>query len=247
MYQDAIFRWNICVGCLFDCVYCKKSFQAQMKRQKPVIDKRGRRRGCQNCYDYFPHIHPDRLTKKFTSKNFPVTKGDQFIWCCSSSDIFFTQKEWMESILSVARDYNDRTFFFQTKAPSVFNKYEFPSNTYLGITLESNRDYRDLSKAPLPTQRAEEFAEVNHPYKIVTIEPILAFDLYQFVLMIKEINPRRVYIGYDTKKSWWMEGNRKVYLKEFEPTLAATNKLIQLLRKFTVVKIKYIPEPSKSF
>ena len=37
MYEDAIYRWNVFVGCEFDCAYCKKSFKAQMKRQKHMI------------------------------------------------------------------------------------------------------------------------------------------------------------------------------------------------------------------
>ena len=49
MYSDSKLQWNVHVGCEFDCIYCKPSFKAQMKRQKPLVDKNGKKRGCQDC------------------------------------------------------------------------------------------------------------------------------------------------------------------------------------------------------
>ena len=42
MYSNSKLSWNIGVGCKFDCNYCELSFKAQMKRQKPMIDKNGK-------------------------------------------------------------------------------------------------------------------------------------------------------------------------------------------------------------
>lgn len=216
MYEDAIYRWNIMVGCYYQCSYCKPSFQRQMKRQK---------HNCMNCYNYIPHFHPERLNNKL-----PKTKGDEFIWCCSSSDISFARKHWITAVLEKVRTYPNRTFFFQSKNPAIFNLYQFPDNVILGTTLETNRDYI-VSKAPLPRQRALEFSMVDHPRKFITIEPIMQFDLYPFVLMIKGVHPERVYIGYDTKNCGLLE-----------PRLAQTKALIQLLQTFTHVKLKYMKE-----
>lgn len=197
MYSDNKKSWNVFVGCYFDCVYCVKSFQAQMKRQMPKHNEENQLiRGCQDCYDYKPHFHENRLKDKL-----PLTKGDEFIWCCASSDIYFAKEEWIEMILEKIRTYPIRTFFFQTKDPSVFKKYDFPNNVLLGTTLESNRAYYDVSKAPETAIRFNNFLEVKHHRKIITIEPIMEFDLYDFAFMIKKISPERIYIGYDTKNS----------------------------------------------
>ena len=39
---------------------------------------------------------------------------------------------------------------------------------------------------------------LNHLRKIVTLEPILDFDVKVLVSWIKEINPEVVYVGYDS-------------------------------------------------
>lgn len=229
MYSDSVKQWNVFVGCNFDCVYCRKSFQAQMKRQKPMIDKNGRKRGCQKCYDYEPHFHEERITNKYM-KTLPNTSGDQFIWVGSSGDISFITIYNMMKILDKIKEY-PQTFFFQTKNPEFFHKFQFPENTMLGITLETDRYYPKISSAPVPYDRFYWFKNKDHPRKIITIEPILDFDFDIFLDWIKEINPERVYVGYDTKKN---------YLPE--PSLEKTMKLIEELKKFTKVKLKYMKE-----
>jgi len=227
MYDDAIYRWNVFVGCEFDCIYCRKSFQAQMKRQKHMIDKNGRERGCQECYDYTPHFHYDRLSKKYMDTHFPQTEGDQFIWIGSSGDISFIDKSEMLLILMAIRKYPDRTFFFQTKNPMCFQEWEFPDNVILGITLESNRHYPTISKASAPWVRFRAFSIINHLRKSVTIEPILKFDFINLYGWILELYPERVYIGYDSKKN-----------NLPEPPLKEVRKLITNLKRLTKVKEK---------
>lgn len=219
MYGDSVKQWNPFVGCEFDCVYCRKSFQAQMKRQL---------HNCMDCYNYRPHFHSTRLRNYL-----PKTEGDQFIFTCSSSDISFIKSPWMSYIILRIKELDDRKFLIQTKQPNFFKQFVFPDNVHLGITLETNRDigYSQISKAPLPTIRARNFLEVDHESKFVTIEPILDFDLDEFVFMLSLINPERIYIGYDTKKN-----NLK------EPSLNKTNELIEELKKITTVKLKLIRE-----
>jgi len=215
MYQDAISRWNVFKGCKFECSYCVPSFQRQAKRQKPVIDKNGNKRGCQDCYDYKPHFHPERL-----NQTLPNTNGDQFIWACSSGDIFFAKKEWMGKILKRVRELPDKTFFFQTKNPEILYNYDWPDNVMLGITLESNRYYPEISKAPIPWVRYHSFDSLYFPRKIITIEPILDFDMDEFLTWISLISPIRIYIGYDTKRCGLPE-----------PPIEKTRELITQLRE----------------
>lgn len=203
MYQDSVKQWNVFVGCTFNCIYCKKSFQAQMKRQKPKYDEKGKQyRGCQLCYEYEPHFHIERLFQ-----NLPNTEEDQFIWVGSSGDISFIKHTYMVSILNRIKNEPEKTFFFQTKNPKWFMNYEFPENVILGITLETNRDfeYEEYSNAPKPTLRFSYFKEVNHPRKTITIEPIMDFDFFKLMDMCIAINPERIYIGYDSKQNYLPE------------------------------------------
>ncbi|MEM2130263.1 MAG: DUF5131 family protein [Candidatus Bathyarchaeia archaeon] len=210
-------QWNVFVGCGFDCKYCEKSFQLQMKRQL---------HRCRRCYEYVPHFHRERL-----KQSLPLTRGDDFIWACSSGDITFAKPEWITQVLRVIQEKPDRLFMLQTKNPIVFQKFKFPPNVALTITLETNRDkdYRRISKAPLPSKRVRDFAAVKHERKFVTIEPILDFDVKEMVAALKQIQPERVYLGYDSK------GCRLP-----EPSLGKVLKLEAQLKKFTKVKRKLI-------
>lgn len=198
MYQDSIFQWNVFKGCHFDCVYCKKSYQLQAKRQK---------HRCQDCYDYKPHVHWERLEDDWIRKNVAnkKTEGDQFIWCCSSGDISFLKKSRMQLILERISWMPSLTFFIQTKNPEYYNGLIFPENLILGITLETNYDTKKISKAPNPSERVEAFSKIPHPRKCITIEPILHFYFFDFMTMLIKINPERIYIGYDTKKCYLNE------------------------------------------
>lgn len=221
MYQDSIFQWNVFKGCEFECEYCKRSYQAMGRFQKPVYDEHGNViRGCKKCYEYKPHIHWERLEDDWIQNHLPErTIDDQFIWCCSSGDISFLSKNKMQLILEKISYMPSLTFFIQTKDPEYYNNLIFPKNIILGITLETNYKTKKISKAPNPSERVKAFKEIEWNRKFITIEPILAFDLEIFNEMIKEINPERIYIGYDSKKC-----------KLDEPSLESTRMLIRLLR-----------------
>jgi len=125
----------------------------------------------------------------------------------------------------------------QTKAPAFLYDHDFPTNIILGITLETDKKdfdtpslyktYGQISSALEPASRAREFVCAQPQNRIVTIEPILQFDLNEFVVIIRSINPQVVYIGYD---------NHNCHLPE--PTLAETQRLIKELEMFTEVRIK---------
>jgi hypothetical protein len=96
----------------------------------------------------------------------------------------------------------DRIWFLQSKNPSCLKRYLhlIPKNSYLATTLETNRDkgYNKTSKAPTPSRRYEDFLALRWNKKIVTIEPIMDFDLSPFVQWIRNINPRAVFVGYNS-------------------------------------------------
>jgi len=233
MYRQNVQNWNFVVGCDHKCIYCVESFQNQVKRVwKLTWRPDGKTRGCVQCRDYTPHDHDNRLNQSLRR-----TEGDTFIFVCSTGDISFGSKKIIKQALDRIRRNPDRRFLIQTKNPEkLFKKVkQFPENVYLDVTLETNRDkdYSKISEAPKPSERLKAYLKSNHPHKFLTIEPIFDFDPEVFLAWIKQLNPERVYIGYESKG---VSGR----LKLPEPTLAKTKDFIKKLSAFTTVYTKLL-------
>jgi len=193
MYRENRKSINAQVGCRHKCVYCTPSFQRQAKRQK---------NRCWECYFFNPHFHSERLLKAP-----PKTKGDEFVFFPSMGDPAFANSDDIEAMIAYAREYPNTKFLMQTKAPAFLYDHDFPTNIILGITLETDKKdfdtpslyktYGQISSALEPASRAREFVCAQPQNRIVTIEPILQFDLNEFVVIIRSINPQVVYVGYD--------------------------------------------------
>ena len=187
MYSKSVKQWNPFVGCKFDCKYCFSSFRRQAKRQK---------HNCMSCYNFEPHTHPERL-----NNSLPRTEQDEFIFTCSNGDISFCSTDYLKQIVERIEGQSHKRFLLQSKNPKTFERIKFPENVLLGITLETNRDEYVVSKAPKYSQRYKDFKQIPHPHKMITIEPILDFDLDEFVRWIEDINPELVWMGYDSGKN----------------------------------------------
>ena len=188
MYDLSVKQWNPAAGCKFDCSYCYPSFRAQAKRQK---------HRCVGCYNYEPHEHPERLDQRL-----PLTGYGQFIFAIDMGDPAFVRPEYFRKVLDRVRRDDGRTFLFQSKNPAYFEDFKFPRNVILGATIETNRDelVREYvsPKVPLPTVRYNSMLGLDHPQKMVTIEPIMKFDLPIMVEWVREIAPRMVWMGYNS-------------------------------------------------
>ena len=204
--------WSVHVGCLFKCIYCRPSFQQQVMRWG--------KNNCETCYIYYPHQHPERLNKIPSSK---------IVFVAGAGDISFCPKEYVIRIIESIGEHNKRCpykeYYIQSKDPRCFKPYLnlLPPNVILVTTLETNRDdgYEKISKAPKPSKRFRDFLELDYPRKVVTVEPIMAFDLNTFSDWIKQIRPEYVWIGYNSKP------NR---VKLPEPSIEETTQLIETLK-----------------
>jgi len=196
--------WNPFVGCNFDCIYCEKSFKRQLKRVAWNI-------GCPDCYKYTPHVHPERRFKIPSAKN---------IFVCGTGDIYFCNPNYVRgNIFWGIENHKPRrpkTYFFQSKAPACFNQYLdwFQTNrdkVILLTTLETNRDigYEKISKAPVPSKRFRDFIDLDYCRKVITIEPVLDFDLGEFLGMIRAVDDQLsleyVWFGFDSKNCGLLE------------------------------------------
>jgi len=190
MYEETK-TWNPHVGCRFNCIYCKPSFQRLMRFQK-----------CADCKSYSPHAHEERLSKIPNSKN---------IFVCGTGDLAFVPPEYLDRIIGAVRDHAlshpGTSYYFQSKHPGdVFPRLiaslkGLEERAILLTTLETNRDhgYDQISAAPPPSIRARDFRAVFWKRKIITIEPVIDFDLMPFLHMILPVWPEAIYIGYNSK------------------------------------------------
>jgi len=151
-----------------------------------------------------------------------------FIFVGSSTDMFAEDvpQEWIDRVFEVCVKYPDNTYLFQSKNPRRLCAPDVPF--VFGTTIESNWPYPN-SLAPDVAERAE----YMHKYSkvgirtMVTIEPIMDFDIDEMVEVIEYCNPEWVNVGADSG------GNHLP-----EPSRRDIEKLIQRLSRFTEVKQK---------
>ena len=190
MYGNAK-TWNPFKGCRFNCTYCVESFQLQAKRQM---------HNCMQCYDFVPHYHPERLRQIPSS---PI------VFVCGNGDLAFASSEQKNAIIASIRDFarahpkSDKVFYLQSKQPEYFRRHlaDLPGKVVLVTTLETNRDagYEAISSAPPPSERYRQFLALEYPRKIVTVEPVMDFDVDVFASWIINIKPELVYLGLNSK------------------------------------------------
>lgn len=205
--------WNPFVGCNFDCVYCEPSFKRQLKRvggnpsvRHGTIDphgESGEKGGCSYCSSYTPHYHPERLR----TSSIP---SSPIVFVYGTGDISFCEPAYVRKTFRVIKKHNSgKQYYFQSKNPVCFRQYlgEFPDNSILLTTIETNRDvdYDIISKAPKPSRRFKDFLALEYPKKVLTIEPILDFNLDTFTGWIEKFKSQGsleyVWIGYNSKRN----------------------------------------------
>ncbi len=171
MYGFITHTWNTIKGkCLYDCKYC------YMKRFK------------QN-------------EMRFDNKELSTDLGsNNFIFVGSSCDMFNSEvrNTFILSTIEHCKKFNNK-YLFQSKNPNRFLYYKFPKNTIFCTTIETNREY-NISNAPSILKRIEAMNRIlGKNKKMITIEPIMDFDLIVFMDCIKIINPFQVNIGADSQ------------------------------------------------
>lgn len=199
MYEFVTHTWNTVKGeCFHDCSYC------YMKRWKNL-----------------------KLIR-FDEKELKTNLGEgNFIFVGSSCDMWAKNipEEWIQRTLEHCSKY-DNSYFFQTKNPENIRRELIP-NSSVCITLETNRYYPEIMRnSPTPEQRVAQMRLIKHPLYI-TIEPIMDFDLPEFVEMLKSCEPIQVNIGADSG------GNGLP-----EPPQEKVLELVAELQKFTTIHNK---------
>jgi hypothetical protein len=131
----------------------------------------------------------------------------RIVFVCGNSDISFASPDFTRQIIAIVKRHNRKhpgtTYYLQSKRPEYFAQFlkELPESLSLVTTLETNRDdgYERISKAPPPSERYRQFLNLDYPRKVVTIEPIMQFDLDVFTGWICQIQPEYVWLGFNSK------------------------------------------------
>lgn len=200
MYGFVTHTWNVVKGaCLHNCEYC------YMKRFKQNL------------------LHIDY-------KEFKADLGENnFIFVGSSCDMFAKDVD-DEDILQVLDHCKkfDNKYLFQSKNPRRMLMFEnnIPENSILATTIETNKEGFNYN-APTILERIDAIKK-SHLKTMITIEPIIDFDLNEFIELIRSVKPFMVSVGANTSSD----------IKLKEPSGKKVLELIEELKKFTKVIIK---------
>lgn len=196
MYGFVTHTWNPIKGkCFHECSYC---YMKKWGEQKPI---------------------------RLVDKELKIDLGiDNFIFVGSSCDLFAQDvpKEWIDKTISHCIKY-DNQYLFQTKNTRRLQFFTFPEKSIICTTIESNFNLDD-NFAPSISERVKWFQDLPNK-KMITIEPIMDFDIDKLIIIIETINPFQINIGADS-------GNHKLK----EPTKDKIDQLISYFKK-TNIKI----------
>lgn len=221
---EGLKTWNPWVGCEHHC------YGDGCWAKRKIAPRVGHLIGCKHCIEFEPHAHFDRLDHiPRQPRIFVVAHGDLFgNW---------VPKEAIYRILESCRSTKRQMWFFETKNPVRYLEFwdEFPENTVLSTTIETNRIYSEEIRGwtPIPQHRMEAMlvlARQRPEYPIhIAIEPVMEFDLDVMLRWMKMLQPIKVAVGYDS-----LSNNLP------EPPKEKTFKLISELEKFAKVERKQL-------
>ena len=163
--------WVIIEGCTNNCDYCYA---------RKIIENRGRN------FDK-PVFNTYLLNEPFKIK--PARIFVNYL-----GDIMCVPDDWVKKIIDVCKRLPDHTFIFMTKLSERYEKFAFPGNCVLGVTIES----------PDKWYRAEIMAKYANR-KMCSVEPILGnfagYDFSQFeFVVVGSLIENNTHEFYDTVK-----------------------------------------------
>lgn len=157
------------------------------------------------CPHNCPYCYMKRRPQKelsFDSRELRTDLGNgKFIFVGSSCDMFAGSipSEWILKTLNHCRKFNNQ-YLFQTKNPYRFQEFlgDFPKNSVLCITLETNRESQITAFSPIK-DRVSYFSLISLLSKMITIEPVMDFDVEEFLKLIRSIDKvGQINIGADS-------------------------------------------------
>ena len=214
MYSFIDGIWNPVSGkCHHGCTYC---YVKRIAKQYGHIQRK-------------PHLVKSEMNKNLGS--------GQTIFVCSGCDLFAYDVpfEYIKAVIERSMQFKENKYLLQTKNPAriVYSSFGLSTEIHkICTTIETNRYIPGIMEnSPHPDLRATAMNVLaNNGFEtMVTIEPIIDFDLDKMLELIKETKAAQVNIGADSDHK-----NNDLP----EPTGEKIIELISELEKFTVVNQK---------
>lgn len=179
----ALWTWNPITGCLHNCAYCYARDIANRFYSYLPDDER-----------FAPAFYPERLSCPANTRVPDLTQIDDLVrriglrnvFTCSMADLFgkWVPSEWIHAVLKQVADNPQWTFLFLTKFPIRMAEFDFPPNTWIGTTVDTQYAVERAEKA-FRKIRAGGYAGVAW----LSCEPMLerltfgSLDMFDWVVM----------------------------------------------------------------
>lgn len=142
----ARWSWNPVTGCLHNCAYCyARDIANRFYNHLPEGER------------FAPIFYPDRLSGPHNTKQpdldaiaDPIRRmGLRNVFVCSMADLFgkWVPTEWINAVLQQAWDNPQWNFLFLTKFPIRMAEFEYPPNTWIGTTVDTQYAVERAEKA----------------------------------------------------------------------------------------------------
>ena len=142
----ALWTWNPVTGCLHNCPYCYARDIANRFYTHLADNER-----------FAPVFYPERLSApahtrqpELSNIENPIRRmGLGNVFVCSMADLFgkWVPNEWIEAVLQQAWDNPQWNFLFLTKFPIRMAEFEYPPNTWIGTTVDTQYAVERAEKA----------------------------------------------------------------------------------------------------
>lgn len=149
----AKWSWNPITGCRHECPYCyANDIAIRFYPQK-----------------FEPSFYAERLLAPSQVKVPDTANNDvsfKNVFTCSMADLFgrWVPSEWIEAVLNQVRSNPQWNFLFLTKFPKRLVEFEFPSNAWMGTTVDCQARVKAAEDA---------FEKISGGTKWLSIEPLL--------------------------------------------------------------------------
>lgn len=189
---------------------------------------------CKYCYML---VYPQKELRFVESELKTDLGKDNFIFVGNTCDMFAKDipEEWILKTLEHCRKF-DNKYLFQSKNPDrILNFLQYlPEKCVIGTTIETNRYYEEMGDAPCPKSRAIAIAELGlYRESIITIEPIMDFDLSELIDLIQIAKPKWINIGADSKNHNLTEPDKEKLLL----LIQELNKIIEIKKKSNLERL----------
>lgn len=179
--------WNVLFGCHFSCTYCSvRSLVATRLKNSPK----------------YAHGMEPGIAEREINRNF--RPGD-WVFVGYMGDVACQPIQNLRPVLERIEQQPEVNFYFQSKDPACFLGWMqtwhpvFPPNVTFGTTLETNRTFTGVySNAPPPIARFEAMVKLalhHHRRTIVSIEPVMDFDLGILAWWLSMLEPVYIFLG----------------------------------------------------